>query len=37
MNDKVDNTKLFHKIVRDFNKKTGYNFRLPDDTDYSSK
>lgn len=37
MSDKVDNTKLFHKIVRDFNKKTGYNFRLPDDTDYSSK
>ena len=35
--DKVDNTKLFHKIVRDFNKKTGYNFKLPDDTDYSSR
>lgn len=35
--DKVDNTKLFHKIVRDFNNKTGYNFKLPDNTDYSSK
>lgn len=37
INDKVDNTKLFHKIVRDFNKKTGYNFRLPDDTNYNNK
>ena len=37
MSDKVDNTKLFHKIVRDFNKKTGYNFKLPEDTDYSSE
>lgn len=37
INGKVDNTKLFHKIVRDFNNKTGYNFKLPDDTDYSSK
>ena len=37
INDKVDNTKLFHKIVRDFNKKTGYNFKLPKDTDYGSK
>lgn len=35
--NKVDNTKLFHKIVRDFNNKTGYNFKLPNDTDYSSK
>lgn len=35
--DKVDNTKLFHKIVRDFNNKTGYNFKLPNDTDYSSR
>ena len=35
--DKVDNTKLFHKIVRDFNNKTGYNFKLPNDTDYSGK
>mgnify|MGYP000904671964 CR=1 FL=1 len=37
INDKVDNTKLFHKIVRDFNKKTGYNFKLPKDTDYNNK
>lgn len=37
INGKVDNTKVFHKIVRDFNNKTGYNFKLPDDTDYSSK
>lgn len=35
--DKVDNTKLFHKIVRDFNKKTGFKFKLPEDTNYSSK
>ena len=37
MSDKVDNTKLFHKIVRDFNKKTGFKFKLPEDTNYSSK
>ena len=37
MTDLKDNTKLFHKIVRDFNKKTGYKFKLPEDTDYSSK
>lgn len=37
INGKVDNTKVFHKIVRDFNNKTGYNFKLPDNTDYSSR
>lgn len=37
MSDQKDNTKLFHKIVRDFNKRTGYKFKLPEDTDYSSK
>ena len=37
MNDEVDNTKVFHKIVRDFNKKTGFKFKLPENTDYSGK
>lgn len=32
-----DNSKLFRKIVRDFNKEYGYSFKLPKDTDYSSK
>lgn len=32
-----DNSKLFMKIVRDFNKEYGYSFKLPKDTDYSSK
>lgn len=32
-----NNTKLFRKIVREFNNKYGYNFVLPKDTDYSSK
>lgn len=31
-----DNTELFRKIVRDFNNKYGYNFKLPSDTDYCS-
>lgn len=34
---KTDNTKFFRKIVRDYNKKTGFSFELPKDTDYSSK
>ena len=37
MSDQKDNTRLFHKIVRDFNNRTGYRFKLPEDTDYSSK
>ena len=37
MSEQVDNTKLFHKIVRDFNKKTGFKFKLPEDTNYSGK
>lgn len=32
-----DNTRLFRKIVREFNKEYGYSFELPKDTDYSSK
>ena len=34
---KTDNLRFFRKIVRDYNKKTGFNFELPKDTDYSSK
>lgn len=37
MNEVKDNTELFHKIVRDFNKKTGFKFKLPEDTNYSHK
>lgn len=37
MSDQKDNTRLFHKIVRDFNNRTGYKFKLPEDTDYSSR
>ncbi len=33
----TDNTKLFKKIVRDHNAKTGFSFVLPKDTDYTSK
>lgn len=33
----LNNAKIFRKIVRDYNKKTGYNFVLPKDTDYSGK
>ncbi len=32
-----DNTKLFKKIVRDHNAKTGFSFVLPKDTDYTTK
>ena len=34
---KTDNLRFFRKIVRDYNKKTGFNFELPKDTDYSGK
>lgn len=34
---KTDNLRFFRKIVRDYNKKTGFNFELPKDTDYSDK
>ena len=34
---KVDNTKIFKKIVRDHNAKTGFNFVLPKDTNYADK
>lgn len=33
----VDNSKLFRKIVRDFNESRGFNFKLPKDTDFSSQ
>lgn len=33
----VNNAKIFKKIVRDYNEKTGYNFVLPKDTDYTSQ
>jgi hypothetical protein len=33
----TNNTRLFRKIVRDFNEKTGFKFELPKDTDYSGK
>lgn len=32
-----DNTRLFKKIVRDHNAKTGFSFVLPKDTDYTTK
>jgi hypothetical protein len=32
-----DNTRLFKKIVRDHNAKTGFSFALPKDTDYTTK
>lgn len=35
--EKPNNTKLFRQIVREFNEKTGFNFQLPKDADYSSK
>lgn len=34
---KRDNTKLFRKIVREYNERTGFNFKLPKDTNYSSE
>lgn len=37
MDETKDNTKLFKKIVRDYNAKTGFSFALPKDTDYTTK
>lgn len=35
--EKVNNLKVFRKLVRDHNEKTGFNFALPENTDYSSR
>lgn len=37
MSDAINNTRLFKKIVRDHNAKTGFSFVLPKDTDYTTK
>lgn len=33
----TNNTRLFRKIVRDHNERTGFKFTLPKDTDYSGQ